>query len=156
MDNDFECSSPESIVIVVQCGYEGYIKKCLHCLSQSSSISIVNSEIMEQDSELESFLIEKRAKALFFYVSDNNCVKKFTSGLRLAVVEELHVAIFSGLADENTPFRPFADQTYFVKTANTKPVVWVKDMTTGKISQYLFGSAGNVTISPGTEADMVK
>lgn len=156
MDNDFECSTPESIVIVVQCGYEGYIKKCLHCLSQSPSISIVNSEIMEQDSELESFLIEKRAKALFFYVSDNNCVKEFTSGLRLAVVEELHVAIFSGLADENTPFRPFADQTYFVKTANTKPGVWVKDMTTGKISQYLFDSAGNVTISPGTEADMVK
>lgn len=145
-----------NIVVVIPRGHDGYVQKFLCCLEENTAITIVNTEILNNEQEFEMKLLEKKAEIVFFYAVNDDFCKDFERGIGLTIQAELPIAIFLPASEGNSPLREVADHSYGVVGNNPTTGFCVKNIDTDEIKKYLFVPNGDVRIEPGTEEDMVE
>ncbi len=145
-----------NIVVVIPRGHDGYVQKFLCCLEENTAITIVNTEILNNEQEFEMKLLEKKAEIVFFYAVKDDFCKDFERGIGLTIQAELPIAIFLPATESESPLREVADHSYGVVGNNPATGFCVKNIDTNEIKKYLFVPNGDVRIEPGTEEDMVE
>lgn len=145
-----------NIVVVIPRGHDGYVQKFLCCLEENTAITIVNTEILNNEQEFEMKLLEKKAEIVFFYAVKDDFCKDFERGISLTIQAELPIAIFLPATESESPLREVADHSYGVVGNNPATGFCVKNIDTNEIKKYLFVPNGDVRIEPGTEEDMVE
>ena len=145
-----------NIVVVIPRGHDGYVQKFLCCLEENTAITIVNTEILNNEQEFEMKLLEKKAEIVFFYAVKDDFCKDFERGIGLTIQAELPIAIFLPATESESPLREVADHSYGVVGNNPATGFCVKNIDTDEIKKYLFVPNGDVRIEPGTEEDMVE